>query len=61
MDIMFEGEPTFMQKLHIKFLLFELRSAITFLRVVNYHNLKDVACDYAKSRVAYGRLTLRPD
>ena len=28
---------------------------------VNYHNLKDVACDYAKSRVASGRLTLRPD
>jgi len=24
---------------------------------VNYHNLKDVACDYAKSRVAFGRLT----
>ena len=25
--------------------------------IVNYHNLKDVACDYAKSRVAFGRLT----
>jgi hypothetical protein len=24
---------------------------------VNYHALKDVACDYAKSRVAIGRLT----
>jgi|GEM_PF-3023054 len=25
--------------------------------LVNYHNLKDVACDYAKSRVAIGWLT----
>ena len=27
------------------------------LGYVNYHALKDVACDYAKSRVAFGRLT----
>jgi hypothetical protein len=27
---------------------------------VNYHALKDVACDYAKSRVTIGRLTLLP-
>jgi len=25
---------------------------------VNYHGLKSVACDYAKNRVAFGRLTL---
>jgi len=29
-------------------------------RTVNYHALKDVACDYVKSRVASGGLTKPP-
>jgi len=28
--------------------------------IVNYHALKDVACDYVKSRVASGGLTKPP-
>jgi hypothetical protein len=30
------------------------------IELVNYHALKDVACDYVKSRVASGGLTKPP-